>query len=111
MTREEAINQESKKHKVSTCVDGVHFSSSEQFEEGVEWAEERHRELWQSATCRPTRNQVIITQDTDGAYNVVSTSAVIPPTLKAREEWDRFVYINRIATWAYIDSIVKLSQK
>ena len=81
------------------------------FLHGVEWAEKRHSALWQSATYRPTRNQVIITQDTDGDYNVVSTSAVIPPTLKAREEWERFVYINRIATWAYVDSIVKLLQK
>ena len=81
------------------------------FLHGVEWAEKQHRALWQSAIHRPTRNQVIITQDTDGDYDVVSTSAVIPPTLKAREEWDRFVYINRIATWAYVDSIVKLLQK
>lgn len=81
------------------------------FLHGVEWAEKRHRALWQSAIYRPTRNQVIITQDTDGDYNVVSTSAVIPPTLKAREEWERFVYINRIVTWAYIGDIVKLLQK
>lgn len=81
------------------------------FLHGVEWAEERCRALWQSAIYRPTRNQVIITQDTDGDYNVVSTSAVIPPTLKAREEWERFVYINRIVTWAYTGDIVKLLQK